>query len=648
MVIRRRWGFFAGPLPCVRSQNHTGTSELKAHHVTRDEARTFAHKVLRISTLWLGAASLALAVAALPADARPKKAPPVDEPIADIDKHEPMTLVISTGQQKIDIYRGTTLVTSSQVSTGMAAHPTFLGVFSILEKQRWHHSNIYSGAPMPWMNRITWSGTAIHAGVVPGYPASHGCIRLLYSFAPKLFQITTVGDGVVIAKDRPTPMLIEHPALFQPIPPPPPPSITEKDKPRERATELMRPLGMPNTSPVILAKADGIGEMSDGMSVATAKAQPEKHALSEPTDAGDITHAIDVTEPDPNRIHAVADPTATSRSDHAIATGTSPARLPPASHVPAAPLVAAPIPATPDVATAPAPAPVAAPTPVTTAPEPTEPVDKIDAGADSAAAKAASPSASLAKITDGAKAAAVIAAEPRSNAPLRILITKRTQRDRIVGVQNILASMGYLEKQNFDGTLGRPTITAIKAFQKANDMRETGAFTDDFVKKVYEVSGQGEPPIGHLFVRQERGRVFDAPMSYKNPDEPLGTHLYTALNFAPGDTKARWMTVTLVDTGHDPLDRIEIPDDLREKISERLTPGSSLIIADTAINTQGLPKGGDFVVLSNYNAAKANVSASVGDEPAMTKPKVRRSRERSVRRNPYPYRYYQQPWWGLR
>ena len=105
-----------------------------------------------------------------------------------LDTGEPLFLVVSTGSQKVDVYRGTTLVTTSQVSTGMPAHPTFLGAFWILEKQRWHHSNIYSGAPMPWMNRITWSGTALHAGVVPGYPASHGCIRLPYSFAPKLFR----------------------------------------------------------------------------------------------------------------------------------------------------------------------------------------------------------------------------------------------------------------------------------------------------------------------------------------------------------------------------------------------------------------------------------------------------------------------------
>jgi hypothetical protein len=103
---------------------------------------------------------------------------------------------------------------------GMPGHDTKTGIFSILEKQRFHRSNIYSGAPMPWMQRLTRSGTALHAGVVPGYPASHGCIRLPFSVAPKLFQTTTVGQTVVVANDRLTPKPIEDPKLFQPIRPP--------------------------------------------------------------------------------------------------------------------------------------------------------------------------------------------------------------------------------------------------------------------------------------------------------------------------------------------------------------------------------------------------------------------------------------------
>src|SRR5262249_37493399 len=99
------------------------------------------------------------------------------------------------------------------------------------------------------------------------------------------------------------------------------------------------------------------------------------------------------------------------------------------------------------------------------------------------------PSMVAAKLMAGASAVAIQAAEPRSNAPLRILVTRRTQRDRMIAVQNILADLGYLDRQEFDGTFGKPTVTAIKAFQKANGMQETGALSDELVKKLYEVAG---------------------------------------------------------------------------------------------------------------------------------------------------------------
>jgi peptidoglycan hydrolase-like protein with peptidoglycan-binding domain len=215
-------------------------------------------------------------------------------------------------------------------------------------------------------------------------------------------------------------------------------------------------------------------------------------------------------------------------------------------------------------------------------------------------------------------------------------VTRRTQRDRIVGVQNILADLGYLDRVDFDGTLGKATVTAIKAFQKANSLPETGAFTDALVDKVYAVAGKGQPPVGHIFVRQEFGRVFDAPVGLKNPEEPLGTHVYTALRFAPGDTKARWMAVTVQGgPAEEALDRIEIPDDIRQRISERLTPGSTLIIGDTSINAAGLPKGGDFVVLAKYSSPKTAANSSVGDDGA-DQPK---KKKRTVRRNTYNYSY---------
>ena len=231
----------------------------KERIATRGRATNVAKWTSTTFLTWLGVGVLAVAIAAAPADAKKRKpdgAAP-DDGVADLDKSEPMVLVVSLKQQKLDVYRGTTLVTTSQVSTGMPGHATKAGVFSILEKQKFHHSNIYSGAPMPFMNRITWSGTALHAGVVPGYPASHGCIRLPFSFAPKLFQITTVGDNVIVARDRPVPHLIDHPALFQPLPPPAAPALVTQEPPQRQSMNDILPLPAPQKPhPGMLARAD--------------------------------------------------------------------------------------------------------------------------------------------------------------------------------------------------------------------------------------------------------------------------------------------------------------------------------------------------------------------------------------------------------
>ena len=101
----------------------------------------------------------------------------------------------------------------------MNGHPTPTGIFSILEKNRIHHSNLYGSAPMPFMQRVTNSGVAMHAGELPGYPASHGCIRLPYSFSKSLFGITPMATRVIVARDDVSPVPFAHPLLFTPLPP---------------------------------------------------------------------------------------------------------------------------------------------------------------------------------------------------------------------------------------------------------------------------------------------------------------------------------------------------------------------------------------------------------------------------------------------
>jgi lipoprotein-anchoring transpeptidase ErfK/SrfK len=116
---------------------------------------------------------------------------------ADAESVEPVTVVVSIPMQQAFVYRGQSLVATSAVSTGKAGDDTPTGVFPILQKAVKHTSNIYNVA-MPYMQRLTWDGIALHAGANPGFPASHGCVRLPAAFAKKLFEVTDVGTTVVV------------------------------------------------------------------------------------------------------------------------------------------------------------------------------------------------------------------------------------------------------------------------------------------------------------------------------------------------------------------------------------------------------------------------------------------------------------------
>jgi hypothetical protein len=112
----------------------------------------------------------------------------------------PVGIVIDLGRQMAYVYRAGTLIGLSSISSGRRHHETPTGRFPILEKAVWHRSTIYSGAPMPWMERLTWGGVALHAGGVPGYRQSHGCVHLPAPFARALFRVTRVGSEVRVVR----------------------------------------------------------------------------------------------------------------------------------------------------------------------------------------------------------------------------------------------------------------------------------------------------------------------------------------------------------------------------------------------------------------------------------------------------------------
>ena len=131
----------------------------------------------------------------------------------------PVVIVVSLPQQLAYVYRNGIRIAVSTISSGRAGNETPTGVFTILQKKREHYSNLYDNAPMPYMQRLTWDGIALHAGNLPGYPASHGCVRLPYKFSEKLFGITRTGVTVVVAGGEGHVPTISSPGVFTPVDP---------------------------------------------------------------------------------------------------------------------------------------------------------------------------------------------------------------------------------------------------------------------------------------------------------------------------------------------------------------------------------------------------------------------------------------------
>lgn len=128
-----------------------------------------------------------------------------------------LQILVSKQNQTLVVYDGAKIVATSRVSTGKEGHTTPSGIFSIIQKAKYHESNLYSNAPMPWMQRITWSGVALHeSSSVPNRPASHGCVRMPDNFARTLYGMTALGAHVIITDAPVTPVAINHPLLFSP------------------------------------------------------------------------------------------------------------------------------------------------------------------------------------------------------------------------------------------------------------------------------------------------------------------------------------------------------------------------------------------------------------------------------------------------
>ncbi len=511
----------------------------------------------------LACLALAGAMAAGPAFARSRhsgeseKKQKAEEPAPPAG---PLFFVISTNKQHVSVYGINGLYARSPVSTGRPDHPTPHGIFSIIGKERYHHSNIYSGAPMPYMQRITWSGVAMHEGVLPGYAASHGCIRMPRDFAMRLFGYTKGNERVVISHQDVVPASISHPRLFVP--------------------KLMEAPGSGNLasgSAQILQNALAVADNS-------RRSGAEKVEIAVKPDAKDEKPASAGQKLlNPFEFAKAMQARAAKRASEAAAA-LSPAR----SAIEAK---------TKEVREA-----VAAVRKAEIAlANAKDRLEAADRQVKKASGEEESKAAAAAKEQAGAKAAEAEAA--------------------LSSAQQLKA-----EKE-------QDAASALKAYKDTDYARRTAAdAVKSWNRRLVPLSLFISRKTQRLYIRQGFVKVFDVPVTIRDPEKPLGTHLYMAMpeqQAAPnGASGLRWLVITIPDantsTGEEPgrhrrrhssddddaplaaspaasaseaLDRIEVPAEVREKVSEMLWTGSSLIVSDKAMSGE-TGEYTDFVILT--------------------------------------------------
>jgi hypothetical protein len=176
-------------------------------------------KQKRLRAAHLAIAGLAALIAAGDhASARTGRSERSVESIESRTAGEPVMAIVSLRNQRITVYDAQGWILRAPVSSGQKGRETPAGIFSVIQKEAEHYSNLYDDAYMPHMQRITWSGIALHGGPLPGYPASHGCIRMPFAFAARLFDATSLGLRVIVAPSDVEPIAIAHPVLFRPKP----------------------------------------------------------------------------------------------------------------------------------------------------------------------------------------------------------------------------------------------------------------------------------------------------------------------------------------------------------------------------------------------------------------------------------------------
>jgi hypothetical protein len=450
----------------------------------------------------------------------------------------PLMAIVSLSNQRVTIYDADGWILRAPVSSGQPGYETPAGIYSVIQKEEEHYSNLYDDASMPFMQRITWSGIALHAGLLPGYPASHGCVRMPHEFAERLFGMTTIGMRVIVARNDVRPTEIDHPLLFKPK--------------LVRADIALKAL----TAHWDAARAD-VQAVTPG----TAAAEVDVPSPASPEQPLVTLKSILAAK---------------SAEANAAARKANAARLTAARMT----MDAMRLLRTAEIAK------YRAETQLTAA-------ESVLAAASTPAAIQSAEEAKAEVLARLAEAEAQLVAA-KAEAPLKTEAAAHAREE---------AREAEDEK-----------VTAMEASREATRMMSPVSV---FISRKTQ----------RLYVRQSFQPVFESPITIRDADHPIGTHIYTVLDYVNGGADLRWNAVSmdrspdksqlgqngksrrrdghnaepmLLDAGpaRAALDRIEIPQDIVDRISEIISPGSSLIISDEGMSPE-TGKDTDFVILLN-------------------------------------------------
>jgi hypothetical protein len=515
----------------------------------------------------------------------------------------PMLAVVSLKEQRITVYDADGNTMRARISSGSDGNETPAGTFSILQKNRDHVSNVFHVA-MPFMQRLTWTGIALHEGALPGYPASHGCVRMPRSFAQRLFPMTRLGMRVVIARDNVAPSYITHAKLLQPNPLPQ--SVAATKIALETASvgggaPFEPPL---EKYPLRQTQYDAYKAEAGQLALKAERAEEPMQELKSLLAAKTKQRAVAAKVAKATERDKKAADDAAKRAVKALAVAMDPARL-----------------------------------------------AKFQVARDKANAAVTAASVNLDKAN--AALAATPEAQGRARARAERAVRVAQAGKRGAEKQAALASRALASAESpasYKGqqdTADKARKTAQAAAEKhaksvaaldksTQDLQRTQKDLDlataelnaaveaamEAERKTLPISLFVSLKTQRLYIRQGHEAVTDVPVAIADPNRPIGTHVYTAVDYADEGNTLRWKTISINRLGNDgsnrnrpspldvapvpadtarasaALDRVTLPEDVMAKLRTAAWPGASLIVSDEGPSREAGPSTDHIVLLS--------------------------------------------------